>query len=321
MNPHSILDPAGTQAQLIHGNWLLLWYVCLAVYVIIGGFYLWVLFRSRRARSVEEGPADITHPVQAHAGKYVVVATVITAVILVVFLIVSAVVGSAVASTRTGADMELQITGHQWWWEVHYVNGNDPSRSLTTANEIHIPVGKRVHMTLLSGDVIHSLWIPNLNGKRDLIPGRANFLTIEASQPGRYRGQCAEFCGMQHAHMALEVVAQSQAEFGDWFNRQLAPANEPVSPEQIRGHDVFVNGPCALCHTIRGTQAGASVAPDLTHVGSRRLIAAGTLPNTKGHLAGWISNSQSIKPGNRMPPLSLPSEDLQAVLAYLGSLQ
>ena len=174
---------------------------------------------------------------------------------------------------------------------------------------------------LLSTDVIHSLWIPNLQGKIDLVPGRLNELWLRADQPGVYRGQCAEYCGLQHAKMALVVVADSPDDFERWPAANRAPASPPTTPEEQRGRDIVERGPCAMCHTIAGTSAGGRSAPDLTHLASRSTIGAGTLPNTKGYLAGWIADPQHIKPGNRMPPTGLNGEELQAVLAYLETLK
>jgi cytochrome c oxidase subunit 2 len=182
-------------------------------------------------------------------------------------------------------------------------------------------VKRRVLVRLLSSDVIHSFWVPNLNGKRDLIPGRVNSMVIEADRPGEFRGQCAEYCGAQHANMALLVIAEDEAKFDAWRLRQVNSAREPTDAQQQRGRDVFLATSCVMCHTIRGTGAYGQNAPDLTHMAARHYLAAGALPNSAGSLAGWIVNSQSIKPGNHMPPVPLAPDDLQALLAYLTSLQ
>jgi cytochrome c oxidase subunit 2 len=191
---------------------------------------------------------------------------------------------------------------------------------VVTANEIHIPVGRPVLINTHSQDVIHSFWMPELHGKRDLIPGHPSAIWLQADRPGVFQGQCAEFCGLQHAHMRLIVVAEPEETFQAWLEAQRQSAQPPRDPLAERGMHVFVSGPCALCHAIRGTDAAGHVAPDLTHIASRATLAAGTLPNTPGHLAGWIIDSQSVKPGNAMPSMSLSPEDLQALLAYLGNL-
>ena len=232
----------------------------------------------------------------------------------------SIVTGRALDTLRSPDALRIQVTGNQWWWDVQYDNAV-PSLRVTTANEIHIPVGKAVRFDLLSTDVIHSLWIPNLQGKIDLVPGRLNELWLRADQPGVYRGQCAEYCGLQHAKMALVVVADSPDDFERWLAANRAPASPPTTPEQQRGRDIVERGPCAMCHSIAGTSAGGRSAPDLTHLASRSTIGAGTLPNTTGYLAGWIADPQHIKPGNRMPPTGLNGEELQAVLAYLETLK
>jgi cytochrome c oxidase subunit 2 len=244
----------------------------------------------------------------------------VSAVMLIGLLFASVVTGRAVG-TRPGPEaLSIEITGNQWWWHVEYDNP-DPSLRVTTANEIHIPVGRPVVITLQSNDVIHSFWVPNLHGKMDLIPGRVNSTWLTADRPGVYRGQCAEYCGVQHAHMALTVIAEPAPAFEQWLSAQRQPAPPPATPEQARGLDVVERGPCAMCHTIAGTQAGARLGPDLTHFASRSTIGAGTAPNTRGYLGGWIADPQHLKPGNRMPPTGLSPADLQAVIAYLETLK
>jgi cytochrome c oxidase subunit II len=192
---------------------------------------------------------------------------------------------------------------------------------VTTANEILVPVGERVKLTMTSGDVIHSFWVPNLAGKKDIVPGYRTETWILADRPGVYRGQCAEFCGHQHAKMALTVVAVPRDAFNQWVAGQLQPAAAPTDSLALAGQQVFVKGPCALCHNITGTSASGVVAPDLTHLASRRMIAAGTLPNRRGQLAGWIVDPQGIKPGVRMPSNQLDPNELRALLAYLEGLR
>ena len=212
------------------------------------------------------------------------------------------------------------MTGYQWWWDVRYEDSL-PIRRLRTANEIHIPVGRPVRLLLESGDVNHSFWVPRLQGKLDLIPGQTNTLWLQADEPGVYQGQCAEYCGEQHAHMGLLVVAQPPDEFARWYEGQLAGAAEPTDSLRRRGQEVFTGSGCALCHAVRGTGAMAAVGPDLTHLASRRTLGAGMVPNTRGYLGGWIVNPQAIKPGNRMPAMPLSGPELQALLAYLEGLQ
>jgi cytochrome c oxidase subunit 2 len=217
--------------------------------------------------------------------------------------------------------VSINVTGHQWWWEVEYQDLNAPTLRFRTANEIHIPVGRPVVLNVTSRDVIHSFWVPNLQGKRDLISGYTTSIWLQADRPGVYRGQCAEFCGYQHANMAVYVTAEEDAPFKGWLAAQREPSLEPSTDTARSGRDVFMRGSCPTCHTIRGTAAGGTVGPELTHLASRRTLAAGTLPNTAGHLGGWISDPQSVKPGVKMPPNKLSGDDFQALLAYLEGLK
>ncbi len=213
--------------------------------------------------------------------------------------------------------MTIDVEGNQWWWEAAY-----PGYDEVTANEIHIPAGEPVLVRLASLDVIHSFWVPELAGKLDLVPGQINELWIEAAEPGVYFGQCAEFCGVQHALMAFHVVADPPEEFAAWIAEQQEPAEAPLADSLVeRGRDVFLSAGCIQCHTVRGTQATGQLGPDLTHLASRDWIAAGTLENTVGNLEAWISDPQAIKPGAKMPPTELDSEELQALVAYLQSLE
>ncbi len=216
--------------------------------------------------------------------------------------------------------VDIELVGHSWWWEARYRNA-DAAREFTTANELTIPVGRPVIVTLRADDVIHSLWVPNLAGKKDLIPGRTATLRLRADRAGTYRGQCAEFCGLEHALMALLVHAVPPADYEAWAANQRRPAREPADPAARRGRDVFLGASCARCHAIAGTPAQGSIGPDLTHLASRQTIAAGMFPNNRGHLAGWIGDPQALKPGVNMPANPLPPDDLQALLAYLENLR
>ena len=217
-------------------------------------------------------------------------------------------------------DLVVDVVGKQWWWELRY-GDPDPAKAFVTANELHVPVGRRVELRLHSGDVIHSFWVPELQGKTDNIPGRRNVTWIQADRPGVYGGQCAEYCGIQHARMGLLVVAQLPQEYDRWAERQRAPAAEPADSLARRGGEAFLASGCVLCHSVRGTPAGGVLGPDLTHLASRRTLAAGTLPNTAGHLAGWIADPQSLKPGARMPRIPLAPEQLHRIRQYLMTLQ
>lgn len=212
----------------------------------------------------------------------------------------------------------VEVTGLMWWWQFRYLDANGDA---VTANELHLPVGRPVELRLQSADVIHTFWVPNLAGKRDLIPGKTNRLMMQAGRAGVFRGQCNEFCGDQHALMAMLVIAQPPSEFDRWLERQRQPARLPESEPERRGHQAFMQAGCADCHRIRGTAANGDTAPDLTHFGSRRTIAAATLNNSYGNLQSWIASAQHIKPENRMPDSPLDGPTLHALATYLGSLE
>jgi cytochrome c oxidase subunit 2 len=314
----SVLHPAGPLAERILGLWDLMYWICAAVFVLV---ILALLAAVLRRRPRIEDEEDLPGPPEGQRRLFQVIgaATAVTVLLLFVLLTASVATGRATASLP-GEPLSLKVTGKQWWWQVEYVDPI-PSRSITTANEIHIPVGRPVRIRLESSDVIHSFWVPNLHGKKDLIPGYTNVIWIRADRPGVYRGQCAEFCGFQHAHMGLLVIADPPERFRAWAEAQRQPSAPPATPQQAQGKYLVEHLPCANCHTIRGTQASGKLGPDLTHLASRRTLAAGTMPNNRGHLGGWILDPQSIKPGNLMPPTAMSSESLQALLAYLEILR
>jgi cytochrome c oxidase subunit 2 len=249
------------------------------------------------------------------------VLTVGTVAILFGLVIVSVSTGKSISQLgdRKGI-MTIEVTGNQWWWQFRYMN-SDPSLIFTTANELHIPVGQPVTIRGTSNDVIHSFWVPNLHGKTDLIPSRVTQQTLEADFAGRFRGQCAEFCGMQHAQMAIWVIAEPRDQFNQWMKNQLQSAAPPSTPSQFRGQQVFLGNGCVLCHAIQGTSAGGQNAPDLTHLASRGTIAAGTLRNTRESLRHWITDPQQPKPGNHMATIRLDDKDVPPLLDYLESLK
>ncbi len=279
----------------------------------------------RRHRGIEQEPLEGSHQPSAgteHRLRTTVgIASGVTVVILFGLTILSVSVGKAVsASVAPAGNLSVEVTGAQWWWKVRYLN-DDPSRVLLTANEIHIPAGRPIAIRGLADDVIHSFWVPGLQGKRDLIPGRITLEWLQADRPGEYRGQCAEFCGLQHAHMAFWIVSESPDQFNKWMDNQLQPSIEPVDDDTKRGQSIFLKSGCVLCHSIRGTDASAQIGPDLTHFGSRKTIAAGTLPNTKGNLAGWIADPQNIKPGTHMATVPIQPAEMQPLIDYLESLK
>lgn len=240
-------------------------------------------------------------------------------VVVLTGLLIYGLTVTARISDAPGADeMRVRVTGEMWWWRVAYLD-DQGREAFQDANEVHIPVGRSVVLELESADVIHSVWIPRLGGKTDMIPGRRNFMRIQADRAGVYAGQCAEYCGGPHALMGMVVVAHDPADFEVWRNRQAGPAAAMTMPV---GAQVFAASGCGACHTIRGTEANGLAGPDLTHVGSRQTLGAGILPNNQGTMAGWIADSQGIKPGNRMPSYPvLTGQELRDVAAYLESLK
>ena len=311
----SILEPSGPQARHIYNLLTAFLIVTTVVFVLVLAWTVIAVIKGRRRR---EAVPDDTRGMKIAVGT----GGVLTIAALLALLVASVATGRAVGSFGGGEanQMEIVVTGHQWWWEVAYPDPQ-PSNTIRTANEIHIPVGQPVLLRLATRDVIHSLWIPRLYGKRDLIPGRVNKIRLQADAPGVFRAQCAEFCGLQHAHMALVVIAQTPGDFMQWKTHQQAPANDPATPQQTRGRELFLNLPCANCHAITGTDAYATLGPDLTHVASRKTLAAGTLINNHGNLAGWVSNAAAIKPGVQMPPNPMSGPELQDLLAYLEHLK
>ncbi|MCU0951649.1 MAG: cytochrome c oxidase subunit II [Burkholderiaceae bacterium] len=313
--PHqSTLAPFGPAA----GDIATLWWVMLigAVAIFIGVMALVLL-------GLRQGTAP-----SALGGRVFIIGggVIFPGVVLTALLIYTVAVGARLTAPAPRDALHIEVTGYMWWWEVRY-RGPAERAAVVSANEIRIPVGRPVHLSLKSADVIHSFWVPNLAGKMDMIPGRTNRLVIQADAPGIYRGQCAEFCGTQHGQMALHVVAEEAAVWDDWFGARrralLGSEAALLTPAQQHGRAVFVAAGCGGCHGIAGVAAPpAGIAPDLTHIGSRPSLGAGLLANTPGNLAAWIADAQQLKPGSKMPPFhALRGDDLTALTAYLGSLQ
>ena len=315
MSPLGYLNSAGARADVILPlTWFTL-IVSAAVCIVIAAL-LWAGIRRRHATT------DIRSVRLERGGnglRWISLGVLISAVPLLITLVWTMVALAKVSGPPRNPALTLDVTGHEWWWEVRY-NAPRTSEIFTTANEIHIPIGVPVLVRLHGADVIHSFWVPKLSGKTDAIPGQINMSWLQARVPGRYRGACQEFCGSQHANMAFEVVAQSREDYDLWREAQMQAAPDPSTQPQVRGLNL-VEYRCGLCHQVRGTRAGAVSAPDLTHLMSRRLLAAGTIPNTPGNLAGWIQNPQALKPNSLMPNQYLSGEQLSDVLAYLETLK
>ncbi len=308
----NVLDPASPQQHKISTLfWVMMGVAWFGVALIV--FLLALGWLRRKRTTLPGGKRERT--ATALLVALGIAAPIVTLSALFVWsdiFVLKATSAPAPSSTR----LTVVVIGHQWWWEVRY-----PGTPAVTANEIHIPVHTLVNVVGRSADVIHSFWVPELNRKIDLIPGRTNRIVLDADRAGRFRGQCSEFCGLQHAHMALYVVAQPPAAFRAWLANMAKGARTPATPLERSGRAVFLNQACSGCHQIRGTPAHARVGPDLTHLATRQTIAAATLPNRKGYLGGWILDPQHAKPGARMPGLTLSGPQLQALLAYLESLK
>lgn len=284
----------------------------LVVFIIIALLLIWAVLRKRLAEDARSmGRED-------EGMQWIYIGTGISTCILLALTIYALVTLNMISKPPSPPALTLTVTGYDWWWKVEYED-SDPSRRFVTANEIHIPVGQPVLVKLKSADVIHAFWLPVLAGKTQMIPGLTNRQWLQADVEGVYLGQCTQFCGVQHAHMGLEVVAQNTAEFEKWQNAQRKTTAPALAPDVNGGLKVFLDH-CAGCHTVRGTEAVGAHAPDLTHLNSRRLIAAGLLTNTPDHLLQWITHAQELKPGARMPSMVLTAAETGALSAFLSTL-
>jgi cytochrome c oxidase subunit II len=333
-----VLVPRGPQAAHIAE---LMWFyggIMTLVCILVWAFVLAAMLRRHERRAQLTAPqldqeslssaGEAEQPVQLISSqgekvrlRWVLGFTGATVLVLFVLLFKSVATGSLLANLPATNAVQIEVVGHRWWWSARYLDADNPSNIFSTANELHIPVGRPVELKLGSADVIHSFWVPNLHGKRDLIPGHETILRLQADRAGTYRGQCAEFCGNSHTQMSMLVIAESEPEFQAWQRAQLTPASVPEDALAQRGQALFLQGPCVTCHAIAGTTAQSAYGPDLTHVASRSTLAAATLPNSRGHLAGWLLNAPNIKPGTPMPSLSVPAADLHALIAYLETLR
>jgi cytochrome c oxidase subunit 2 len=304
--PQSALDPAGPSAASIHRLGIIMWIGATLVTLLVVVLML-VPFLSRRERVANR-------KLFLWGGGIALPAVTLT--LLVPYVMT---VGQATRAATTPDRLSIDVTGSLYWWEMSYRRG-DGVRS-ASANELRLPIGEPVELFLRANDVIHSFWVPNIAGKVDMIPGRVNRTVIQVDRAGIYRGQCAEYCGAQHALMAFDVIATPRAEFNAWLARLSEPAPEPASGELREGRDLFIGLGCGTCHTVRGVVVGR-LGPDLTQVGSRRTIGAGALPGGIGNIAGWIASSQHLKPGNLMPSYDqLAGPQLRALAAYMDSLK
>lgn len=310
------LDPRGSEAgRIAEVFWALVVAGGLVSLVVVG---LWAIGSRRPATDEPQDPRPEHVPDSALQRRFVVGGGIVMpAVVLAVFFGVQ--IASTTAQPQDG-QLTIEVTGHQYWWEVTYpdVDGLEP---FETANELHVPTGTRVQVRMRSDDVIHSFWVPQLAGKLDLVPGRETRFVMDADEPGTYPGYCAEYCGLQHTWMKFSVVAMEPDAFRAWAERQAAPAPDADSELTARGREVFEGQSCVGCHTIRGVADDGEVGPDLTHLASRERIGAGVVALDEENLRAWTVNAQTLKPGVQMPPQELTREELDALVAYLLSLE
>ena len=317
----SILEPDSPPAREIRELGLLVLGICTAIFIVVQGLLVIAIVRGVRARKLADAAGETGEPVQLHGSVPIEVAwTVIPVIIVFVLTMVTirTIRDIDLTSPPEGA-MEVVVVGHQWWWEFRYPDPDgDPTREVVVANELHVPAGRPIWLRLESADVIHSFWVPRLAGKTDLIPGRTNNTWFEAERVGLYLGQCAEYCGTQHAHMLLRVYADDPEDFDSWLESQRAPAVVDASVE--RGRRVFAEYACLNCHTIAGTSDGM-FGPNLTHLASRNTIGSGFIPFDRQNLKAWINDPQALKPGCNMPALKLDERELDDVVDYLMTLR
>jgi cytochrome c oxidase subunit 2 len=320
LSPTDIFDAAGTPAHLIVNVSEFVLGICAAIFIIVGGLLLFVIVRFRqRGTDTPEEPLQIFGSAQIELSWTVIPILLV----LMLFLTTARVILATESIPKPPDSLDVVAIGHQFWWEYHY-----PTLGIVTANELHVPVSdpanpKATYLKLSSADLDHSLWVPRLAGKMDLIPNRVNTMWIDPQQPGLYLGQCAQYCGTQHAKMLLRVYADTPADFAAWVRQQKAAVapSSALTPEQLAGKSVFEHNACMNCHTIAGTGAKGLFGPDLTHMASRDTLASGAFPTTRENLRQWIDQPDSLKPGALMPAMHLNQKDLDAVTTYLMSLK
>ncbi|MEP9327309.1 cytochrome c oxidase subunit II [Paraburkholderia phymatum] len=316
----SALEPAGIQAERILDLWNLTLIVCGAVFAAVLLAMFIALLRAQRsdaATAPEPMPDDRA---ERRTRRGVIAASSVSVALLVGLVVADVLTDRALSKLPVANPVRIELTGQQWWWQAVYPSDSGQP-GFTTANELHVPAGRPVVVALKAGDVIHTFWVPNLHGKKDMLPGIASTIEFRADKPGVYRGQCAEYCGAEHALMAMLVVAESPAQYGAWREHQAGAAVSSADALAQRGRQVFERSTCAGCHTVRGTAAQGTLGPDLTHLMSRQTIAAGMFANTQANLLHWIRDPNALKPGTTMPAVPLTADDLRAVVAWLGTLQ
>lgn len=317
-SPLSTLTDRGEVSERINGLFFpVFWFAVVPIFIVVEGLLLYAVLRYRQRPGREALPQQVHGNTRLEVGW-----TIVPSLILAVIAIptISTIVD---LSRKPDNPLEVRVIARQWWWEFQYSDPSDPSKRVYVANEMHIPVGRKIYATVESEDVIHSFWVPNLAGKIDAVPGKQNHIWFDAKQPGVYQGQCAEFCLDSHALMRFIVIARPENEFNQWLRDQAQQARTPTTGSAARGFEVFMGNACIGCHAIEGTNAQGRTAPNLTHFGSRLTLGANRLENTPENVVRWIKNPQAFKPGAKMPAWEgvLSDEDIKAIADYLESLK
>ncbi|HVB97656.1 MAG TPA: cytochrome c oxidase subunit II [Chloroflexota bacterium] len=311
-DPQNALTPVGPVGQMEAGLFTTIFWIAVVVFIIVEALLLYTVFRFRRR------PGNDGMPAQTHGNTALELTWTIIPVLILVGIAVPTLTTIASASNiPTGPNaLKVGVVGHQWWWEFDY-----PSQGVVTADELHLPVGTKVALTIQSADVIHSFWVPKLGGKMQAIPNQVNQMWLQADEIGTFDGQCYQLCGTSHANMRFKVIVQSQADFDKWMADQKTVPAKPTAAEIAKGYQVFTTGPCVGCHTIEGTDAKAKIGPNLTHFGSRTTIAGAIMENNPQNLAKWLEDPPAVKPGSLMPNYHLTKDQVTALVAYLESLK
>jgi cytochrome c oxidase subunit II len=315
--PMSTVQPASDHADEIQSLYVLVFYIAAIVFVAVMIVSVWftVGFRENGRRTARQFHGN---------ARLEILWTILPVVIVIIISVPTFNTIFAIAAEPPADALKVEVIGHQWWFEFRYLDANG-NATITTANEMHVPAGRAVYVTLKSDDVIHSFWVPQLFGKTDLMPGHVNHLWFTAHEPRAegYIGQCMELCGLSHAHMRFRIFVDSPADYEAWARKEASARSTPTGAA-VAGEAAFLKSPCIGCHTVQGTTAAGKAGPNLTHLGGRSTLAAGIMPNTADNLAKWIRKSEDFKPGSKMPPhpvALINDQDLQAIVAYLQGLK
>ncbi len=309
-SPTFLAPNSSIAAQQASLYWTILW-MAVGVFVVVEGLLLYNIIRFRARKSDDSIPPQI----HGHNTLEAIWTGIPIIIVAVIFIGAVGTANAISAPPKASSDINVTVRGHQWWWEYDY-----PDLQIVTANDLHVPVGATVQITMESADVIHSFWIPQLSGKIDVVPGQVNHLWFRADRAGAFKGQCAEFCGLNHANMRINVIVEPQADFEKWVANQQSPLVQPQTDQQKKGYQIITSGLCSNCHTLGTNQAAQPIGPNLTHLMSRSTFAGAIYDLNEGSLRKWLQDTQAMKPGNDMK-VKLKSDDIDALMAYLTTLK